>query len=65
MASLRVAKLSDQKIYAVMRTGFPVSILLDVKGLRKAVAWCWEAASRTSGSVESYLRTSADHLLGS
>src|SRR5277367_2278269 len=36
----------------------------DVKGLRNAVAWCWEMGSKMAGSVESYLRTSAEHLLG-
>src|SRR5277367_322435 len=36
----------------------------DVKGLRNAVAWCWEMGSNMAGSVESYLRTSAEHLLG-
>src|SRR5277367_4654331 len=36
----------------------------DVKGLRNAVAWCWEMGSNMAGSVEFYLRTSAEHLLG-
>ena len=36
----------------------------DVKGLRNAIAWCWEMGSKMPGSVESYLRTSAEHLLG-
>lgn len=36
----------------------------DVKGLKKAISWCWEMASKMPGSVESYLRTSAEHLLG-
>jgi hypothetical protein len=36
----------------------------DVKGLKKAIAWCWEIASEMPGSVESYLRTAAEHLLG-
>jgi hypothetical protein len=36
----------------------------DVKGLKKAVTWCWETGSEEPRSVESYLRTSAEHLLG-
>ena len=36
----------------------------DVKGLKKAITWCWEMASEMPGSVESYLRTAAEHLLG-
>ena len=36
----------------------------DVKGLKKAITWCWEMGSKVPGSVESYLRTSAEHLLG-
>jgi hypothetical protein len=36
----------------------------DVKGLRNAIAWCWEMGSKIPSSVESYLRTSAEHLLG-
>ena len=37
----------------------------DVKALKGAITWCWEAASEAPGSVESYLRTVADQLLGS
>jgi hypothetical protein len=77
MPSLRGAKLSAllenvrrdedriRRVNFVDRGLFTITGGYDVEGLRKAVAWCWEAASRTSGSVESYLRTSADHLLGS
>jgi hypothetical protein len=36
----------------------------DVKGLKKAITWCWEMGSKMPGTVESYLRTSAEHLLG-
>ena len=36
----------------------------DVKGLKNAISWCWETGSKNPGSVESYLRTAADHLLG-
>ena len=36
----------------------------DVEGLKKAIAWCWETGSEEPKSVESYLRTSAEHLLG-
>ena len=36
----------------------------DVKGLQNAIAWCWEMGSKMPGSAESYLRTSAEHLLG-
>jgi hypothetical protein len=36
----------------------------DVQGLKKAITWCWEMGSKVPGSVESYLRTSAEHLLG-
>src|SRR5271170_7190974 len=43
---------------------FTITGSYDVKGLRNAVAWCWEMGSKMAGSVESYLRTSAEHLLG-
>ena len=36
----------------------------DIKGLKKAITWCWETGSKKPGSVESYLRTAAEHLLG-
>lgn len=36
----------------------------DVKVLKKVITWCWGTASRIPGSVESYLRTAAEHLLG-
>lgn len=53
-----------RRVNFVDRGLFTITGGYDIKGLRKAVAWCWEAASKTPGSVESYLRTSADHLLG-
>jgi hypothetical protein len=36
----------------------------DVKGLRRAMSWCWASAATMPGSVESYLGTAAEHLLG-
>src|SRR6266516_7144570 len=37
----------------------------DVKGLRRAIYWCWETASKVPGGlVEPYLPTTAEHLLG-
>jgi hypothetical protein len=37
----------------------------DIKGLRRLISWCWEDAHKApTGSVESHLRTAADHLLG-
>ena len=53
-----------RRVNFVDRGLFTITGGYDIKGLRRAVAWCWEAASKTPGSVESYLRTSADHLLG-
>lgn len=36
----------------------------DIKGLKKAISWCWEDAHKAPNSVEAHLRTAADHLLG-
>jgi hypothetical protein len=44
---------------------FIVTSGYDVKGLGKAIPWCWETAPTMPGSVESYLRTAAEYLLGS
>jgi hypothetical protein len=45
---------------------FTIASGYDVKGLKRAISWCWEAASTNPGAaVESYLRTAAEHLLGS
>jgi len=43
---------------------FTIASGYDVKGLKRAIIWCWEAACSTPGSAESYLRTVADCLLG-
>jgi hypothetical protein len=34
---------------------FTIASGYDVKGLKRAVTWCWETASKVPGSVESYL----------
>lgn len=54
---VRRANFTDRGLFTIIG-GY------DVKGLRNAVAWCWEMGSKMAGSVESYLRTSAEHLLG-
>src|SRR5271156_306812 len=56
-ARVRGANFTDRGLFTI--TGG-----YDVKGLRNAVAWCWEMGSKMAGSAESYLRTSAEHLLG-
>src|SRR5271168_4355585 len=73
---LRGAKLSEvldsvrrdedrvRRVNYIDRGLFTIAGGYDVKGLKKAIAWCWEMGCNVSGSVESYLRTSAEHLLG-
>jgi hypothetical protein len=55
-----------RRVNFIDRGLFTIASGYDVKGLKRAIAWCWEAASfKKSGiSVESCLRTAADHLLG-
>jgi hypothetical protein len=44
---------------------FTIAAGYDVKGLKRAITWCWETAAKMPNSVESYLRTASEHLLGS
>jgi len=51
------AKFTDRDL-------FTIQAVMTLQGLRNAIAWCWETGSKIPGSVESYLGTSAEHLLG-
>jgi hypothetical protein len=74
--SLRGAKLSTllesthrdedriRQVNFIDRGLFTIASGYDVKGLKRAVAWCWETASKIPGSVKSYLRTAGEYLLG-
>ena len=53
-----------RRVNFIDRGLFTITGGYDVKGLKKAITWCWETVSKTPGSVEFYLRTSAEHLLG-
>jgi hypothetical protein len=69
MPPLRGAKLSavEDRIWPVnfIEGGlFTITGGRDVKGLKNAIIWCWETGSKMPGSVESYQRTAAEHLLG-
>src|SRR6266480_3273699 len=43
---------------------FTIASGYNLKEHKRAVNWCWETASTPGAAVESYLRTTADHLLG-
>jgi hypothetical protein len=74
--SLRGAKLSAvldsvhrdedrvRRMNFIDRGLFTIAGGYDVKGLKNAIVWCWETGSQIRDSVEPYLRTSAEHLLG-
>lgn len=67
-ASLESVRRDEDRVRRVNfidRGLFIVTSGYDVKGLGKAIPWCWETASTMPGSVESYLRTAAEYLLGS
>jgi hypothetical protein len=53
-----------RRVNFIDRGLFTITGGYDVQGLKNAIAWCWETGSKTPGSVESYLRTAAEHLLG-
>ena len=53
-----------QRVNFIDRGLFTITGGYDVKGLRRAISWCWEMASEAPGLVESYLRTTAEQLLG-
>ena len=53
-----------QRVNFTDRGLFTITGGYDVKGLKRAISWCWGTATKMPGSVESYLRTAADHLLG-
>ena len=53
-----------RRVNFIDRGLFTITGGYDVKGLKKAITWCWETGSKIPGSVESYLRTAAEHLLG-
>ena len=53
-----------RRVNYIDRGLFTIAGGYDVKGLKRAIAWCWEMGSNVPGSIESYLRTSAEHLLG-
>ena len=53
-----------RRVNFIDRGLFTITGGYDVKGLKKAITWCWETGSKMPGSVESYLRTAAEHLLG-
>jgi len=65
LESVRRDEDRTRRVNFIDRGLFTVTSGYDVKGLGKAIAWCWETASTMPGSVESYLRTAAEHLLGS
>ena len=62
--SVRRDKDRIRRINFIDRGLFTITGGYDVKGLKKAITWCWETGSKMPGSVESYLRTAAEHLLG-
>jgi hypothetical protein len=53
-----------RRVNFIDRGLFTIAGGYDVKGLENAIAWCWNMGSKMPGSVESYLRTAAEHLLG-
>jgi hypothetical protein len=53
-----------RRVNFIDRGLFTITGGYDVQGLKNAIIWCWETGSKTPGSVESYLRTAAEHLLG-
>ena len=64
LESVRRDKDRVRRANFIDRGLFTITGGYDVKALKKAITWCWETGSKTPGSVESYLRTSAEHLLG-
>jgi hypothetical protein len=64
LESVRRDEDRNQRANFIDRGLFTIAGGYDIKGLKKAITWCWETASTTPGSVESYLRTAAEHLLG-
>jgi hypothetical protein len=62
--SVRRDEDKNQRANYVDRGLFTIAGGYDVQALKNAIAWCWETGSKTPGSVESYLRTAAEHLLG-
>jgi len=64
LQSVRRDEERNRRVNFIDRGLFTIAAGYDVKGLKKAISWCWESASKIPGSVESHLRTAADHLLG-
>jgi hypothetical protein len=65
-AVLNSVRRDEDKVRRVNFTDralFTIAGGYDVKRLKNAITWCWETGSKIPGSVESYLRTSAEHLL--
>src|SRR5204863_1658846 len=52
-----------QRVNFIDRGLFIIMSGYDIKGLKRAITWCWESASKIPHSLESYLRTSAEYLL--
>ena len=63
LQSVRHDKNLRKRVNYVDRSLYTITTGYDIKGLKRAISWCWEAATITPGSAESYLRTAADHLL--
>src|SRR6266480_7155834 len=64
LQSVRRDENLRKRVNYVDRGLYTITAGYDIKGLKRAISWCWEAAAITPGSAESYLRTAADHLLG-
>lgn len=64
LGSVRRDEERVRRVNFVDRGLFTIVSGYDVKGLKRAISWCWEDAHKAPGSVESHLRTAADQLLG-
>lgn len=62
--SVRCDEDRIRRVNFIDRGLFTITDGYDLHGLKAAITWCWETGSKTPGSVESYLRTAAEHLLG-
>ena len=64
LENVRRGEEQNRRVNFTDRGLFTITGGYDVKGLRRAISWCWTTASEAPGLVESYLRTTAEHLLG-
>jgi len=64
LESIRHDEDRNRRVNFVDQGLFTIAAGYDVKGLKRAISWCRESASKVPGSVEAYLRTAVDHLLG-